>query len=122
MPLFAGLTTESVLRDGALVIDLTGSLDSALDLDASAFAIEQTSADHAIAVLTGLDYISSAGFSALIRLSEAAAAAKKTLYIVGVPLRIHLVFSALGAHNVLHILPTLEDAMQKIRSGQPCAN
>jgi len=69
-----------------------------------------------VLVLAGVDYINSAGFSALIRFSEAVTLGAKSLYIVGLESNVHVVFHSLGAHGIFNILPTLDDAMARIKA------
>jgi len=103
-------------RDGVLIIELRGALDSALAMESVAEAMAQSSAGNVIVVFDEIEYINSAGFGGLVRFSDAVEHAKKSLYIVGLKSKVHLVFSAVGAHSILNILPTVEDAMKRIQS------
>src|SRR6185436_7636864 len=103
------------LRDGVLVIELRGALDSLIGLEPVGETALGSEAKNVVLVLNDLEYINSGGFGAVIRLSDALTHAKKTLYIVGLQDRVHLVFSLIGAHSLLNVLPTLDDAMAKIK-------
>ena len=114
MTTYTPLSFAQTFRDGTLIMELKGAMDSALCLDGALEAAEQSPARHVIVVITGVDYINSAGFSALIRFSDVVTEGEKTLYVVGLEEKVHVVFHSLGAHNVLNILPTLTDAMARI--------
>jgi len=114
MTTYSPLSFTQTFRDGTLIVELKGAMDSALCLDAALDAADESPAKHVIVVLTGVDYINSAGFSALIRFSDVVTEGKKTLYVVGLEEKVHVVFHSLGAHSVLNILPTLNDALARI--------
>jgi anti-anti-sigma factor len=109
-------------RDGVLIIELRGALDSALAMEPVAEAMAQTSAANVVVVFDDIEYINSAGFGGLVRFSDAVEHAQKSLYIVGLKSKVHLVFSAVGAHSILNILPTLKDALERIQSPTKPAN
>jgi anti-anti-sigma factor len=104
------------LRDGVLVIELRGALDSPLSLEPVSELAVANAAKNVVLVLDEIEYINSGGFGAVIRLSDAVTHAGKTLYIVGLQDRVHLVFSLIGAHSLLNVLPTLNDALAKIKT------
>lgn len=116
MTISAALNFSQTVRDGVLVIGLRGALDSPLSLEPVAEAALASDAVNVILDLNELEYINSGGFGAVIRLSDAVVHASKTLYIVGLQDRVHLVFSLIGAHSLLNVLPTLDDAIAKIKS------
>ena len=93
------LNFNQTVRDGVLVIELRGALDSPLSLDAVAEAAAQSDACNVILVLDELEYINSGGFGAVIRLSDAVTHVQKALYVVGLQSRVHLAFSLIGAHR-----------------------
>ena len=114
MTTYSPLSFTQTFRDGTLIVELKGAMDSALCLDGALDAAEQSPANHVVIVLKGVEYINSAGFSALIRFSDVVTEGEKTLYVVGLEEKVHVVFHSLGAHSVLNILPTLNDAMARI--------
>lgn len=119
---FAMISTDlnfsQTVRDGVLVIGLRGALDSPLSLEPVAEAALASGAANVILVLDELEYINSGGFGSVIRLSDAVVHAKKALYIVGLQDRVHLVFSLIGAHSLLNVLPTLDDALAMIKTAK----
>jgi anti-anti-sigma factor len=114
MPAMTTLHFSETYRDGVLILEVRGPIDSALALDPMIDVATQTTAHHVVVVISDVDYINSAGFSALIRLSEAVTQLNKGIYIVGLQSKVHLVFTSLGAHAVLNILPSLKDALERI--------
>src|SRR6185436_16488726 len=95
------LIFNQTLRDGVLIFKLRGALDSALAMEPVAEAMAQSSAANVVVVFDDIEYINSAGFGGLVRFSDSVEHAKKGLFIVGLKSKIHLVFSAVGAHNIL---------------------
>ena len=83
MTTYSPLSFTQTFRDGMLIVELKGAMDSALCLDAALDAADESPAKHVIVVLTCVDYINSAGFSALIRFSDVVTEGEKTLYVVG---------------------------------------
>lgn len=118
MTTYTPLSFAQTFRDGTLIVELKGAIDTALSLDAAMESAVASAARNVVIVLTGIEYINSAGFSALIRFSDAVTEADKTLYVVGLESKVHIVFQSLGAHSVLNILPKLSDALERI-SGEP---
>ena len=114
MTTYTPLTFTTAFRDGALIVELRGAIDSALSLDPALKSSLRAEARSIVLVLTHIEYINSSGFSALIRFSDAASEAKKSLFIVDLQSKVHIVFHSLGAHSVLNVLPKLEDAMAQI--------
>ena len=116
MPTLTTLNYSETFRDGVLILELRGPIDSALALEALIEIAMQSSAHHVVVVISEVDYINSAGFSALIRLSEAITQKNKGVFIVGLQSKVHVVFNSLGAHAVLNILPSLKDALERIQA------
>ena len=119
MTISTALNYNLTNRDEVLIIELKGAVDSALSLEP---VIENALASHArnvVVIINDIDYINSAGFSALIRLSDALDQEQKEVYFVGLQSKVHLVFNSIGAHSVLNILPSLDDALARIKSAKP---
>ena len=116
MSISTALNFTHTLRDGVLVIELHGALDSPISLEPVSEVAVASAANNVVLVLDELEYINSGGFGSVIRLSDAVTHANKTLYIVGLQDRVHLVFSLIGAHSLLNVLPTLNDALTKIKT------
>jgi anti-anti-sigma factor len=116
MTISAALNFSQTRRDGVLVISVRGALDSPLSLEPVNEVAGASDASNVVLDLNEIEYINSGGFGAVIRLSDAVTHAGKTLYIVGLQDRVHLVFSLVGAHSLLNVLPTLNDALAKIKS------
>src|SRR5579862_7999083 len=114
MTTYHPMTFKTTLSDGALVVELHGAIDSALSLDPVLASSNSAEARNIVLVLTHIEYINSSGFSALIRFSDAVAETSKSLYIVDLQSKVHIVFHSLGAHSVLNVLPKLEDALAQI--------
>jgi len=115
------MTTSTVLQftetvqDGSLVYRLRGALDTTLSLDALMESAVQHASKNVILVLTDVEYLNSAGFGGVVRLSDALVHCGKTLYIAGLEPRIHLVFSMVGAHNILNVVKSVEVALDMIQ-------
>jgi anti-anti-sigma factor len=103
-------------RDGVLILELRGAVDSALVLEPVIELASHASAKAVIVVISDVDYINSAGFSALIRLSDAVTNQEKAIYFVGLQEKVHVVFNSIGAHSVLNIVPSLSDALARIQT------
>lgn len=110
--------TES-FRDGALILELKGPIDSTLTLDSLISLVNARGVSDVVVVLDGVDYINSEGFGALIRFSDAVAGLQRSLYIVGLQAKVRVVFDTLGVGNLLNVLATVEDALDRIRSSRP---
>ncbi len=116
------MTTSTTLnfteayRNGALILELSGAIDGPFALEPATEVAISSQAAHVIVVISGVDYINSAGFGALIRLSDAVTEKKKGLFIVGLQSKVHVVFQILGASSVLNVLPTLNDALARIQA------
>ena len=119
MTTYTPLNFTQTIRDDVLIVDLRGAIDSALSLDGLADTAIRNPAANVVLVLAGVDYINSAGFSALIRFSDAVTFGAKSLYIVGLESKVHVVFQSLGAHSIFNILPTLDDALARISAPPP---
>jgi anti-anti-sigma factor len=118
MTISAIVNFTQTLQDGVLVLEVKGAIESALSLEPMIEAATNSAAPNVVIVLNGVDYINSSGFGALIRFSDAVTNAKKNLFVVGLQGKVHVVFNALGAHSVLNILPTLNDAMSRIQAAK----
>jgi anti-anti-sigma factor len=118
MTTYTPVSFAQTFREGTLIVELKGAIDSALSLDAAMESAVVSAAKSVVIVLTGIEYINSAGFSAVIRFSDAVTEAGQTLYVVGLESKVHIVFQSLGAHSVLNILPNLNDAMARIAEDQ----
>jgi len=116
MTTFTSLSFAQTTRDGVLILELRGPLDSALALDPVVEAALQASAQNVIVVLSDVDYINSAGFGALVRMSELVTQSAKAIYVVGLQAKVHVVFDSLGAHHLFNILPGLDEALARIKS------
>ena len=114
MTTFTPMTFKTTVDDGSLIVELHGAIDSALALDPVLEASLKNEARNIVLVLTQIEYINSSGFSALIRFSDALSAGQKSLYIVDLQSKVHIVFHSLGAHSVLNVLPKLDDALAQI--------
>jgi anti-anti-sigma factor len=118
MTTFTSLSFSHSTRDGVLVIELHGAIDSALALDSLSDLVQQSAAGNVVVVISGVEYINSAGFSALIRLSEIVTQQKKSIYVVGLESKVHVVFNSLGAQDLFNILPDLDTALSRIAAGK----
>jgi anti-anti-sigma factor len=114
MTTYHPMTFTTTVRDGVLIIELRGAIDSALSLDPALESSLRSEAHNIVLVLTHIEYINSSGFSALIRFSDALGKSSKALYIVDLQSKVHIVFHSLGAHSVLNVLPKLDDALEQI--------
>jgi len=101
-------------RQGAAIFDLTGAVDSPTALEPVLEAALQCKPNCVILVLNGVDYINSVGFGSLIHFSDSIIAKEKTLYVVGLQAKVHVVFTCLGAHKVLNVLATLDEALARL--------
>ena len=102
-------------RASASIFSLSGAIESFGCLDAVAGMAMASDKNNIIIVLGNVDYINSVGFGSLIQFSDRITESNKQLFIVGLQSKVHLVFTALGAHSVLNVLPKLEDALARIR-------
>lgn len=112
------LNCSFTLRDEVLIVELRGAIDTVSVLDAVMAQSVQTVAGDVIVVISDVDYINSAGFSALINLAEAITEKEKGVYLVGLQSKVHVVFNSIGAHSVFNILPGLDEALDRIRSAR----
>ena len=118
MTTYTPLSFITTVRDGVLIVELRGAIESALCLDAAMDVALKSPVSNIIISLTGIEYINSAGFSAVIRLSEAITESERTLYVVGLESKVHVVFHSLGAHSILNVLPNLDDALARIADAE----
>lgn len=108
--------------NGTVILRLEGCIDSALALDFLIARVGGLEARNIVVVLDGVDYINSEGFGALIRFSDKVTSARRSLYVVGLQAKVRVVFDTLGVGNMLNVLPTLDDAMNLVRSSSPSAS
>ena len=98
-------------RDGVLIVELSGALDCTLALEQIAELTQTSPAQNVVVNLAGLEYINSAGFSALIRLSDLARQNHKTLYLTGLERKVHVALRWTNATQFLNIVPSLNEAL-----------
>jgi anti-anti-sigma factor len=116
MPTSTTLHCKQTRQDDALILELGGAIDSAASLDTLVEVVRKAGSRNVVLVLSGVDYINSAGFGALVNFSSEMSRLGLANYIVGLQDKIHVVFNSLGARNTFNILPTLNDALAMIRS------
>jgi anti-anti-sigma factor len=109
------LTFTHTYRDDVLVLELKGDMDSAVVLEPLIELSVKSAATDVVVVISDVEYINSAGFSALIRMAEALDEKNKHIYLVGLQTKVHVVFESIGAHSLFNVLPTLEDAFKRIK-------
>lgn len=109
------LTFTHTYRDDVLVLELKGAVDSAFALEPVIELSLKSVATDVIVVISEVEYINSAGFSALIRMADSLDELNKHIYLVGLQTKVHLVFESIGAHSIFNVLPTLEDAFKRIK-------
>ncbi|HYF50451.1 MAG TPA: STAS domain-containing protein [Planctomycetota bacterium] len=116
MSISTALNFSHTFRDGVLILELKGAVDSALALEPVIELSVKSPATDVVVVISDVDYINSAGFSALIRMAEALDEQQKNIYLVGLQSKVHLVFDSIGAHSVFNVLPTLDAAFAAIKA------
>jgi anti-anti-sigma factor len=117
-----GVRFTETRHNGTLVFALEGPVDSALSLEALIERVDEIEAHNIVVVLDRVIYINSEGFGALIRFSDRVAALRRNLFVVGLQSKVRVVFDTLGVGNLLNILPTLDVALDRIRSTIPQKN
>ena len=108
----ASLNFIHTVRDGILILELRGAIEAAQSLDLATETALQAEAKNVIVVLTEVDYINSTGFGALVRLSDTLSHQGKTIYVVGLQAKVHIVFNVLGAHHLFNVLSSLDEALK----------
>jgi len=120
MSTFTALNFSHTFRDSVMVLELKGAVDSALALEPVIELSCKSIAKDVVVVIGDVEYINSAGFSALIRMAEALDQQNKNIYLVGLQSKVHVVFESIGAHSMFNVLPTLDAAFAAIKA-QPQA-
>jgi len=116
MSISTALDFSHTYRDGVLVLELKGAVDSALALETVIELSVKSAAKDIVVVISDVDYINSAGFSALIRMADAIDQQNKNIYLVGLQSKVHVVFDSIGAHSMFNVLPTLDAAFAAIKA------
>ena len=119
MSIFAALNFTHTYHDGILVLEIKGAVDSAFSLEPVIDLSVKSPAQDIVVVISEVEYINSAGLSALIRMAEALDQQGKHIYMVGIQSKVHLVFQSIGAHSLFNVLPTLDAAIAAIKKNPP---
>jgi anti-anti-sigma factor len=112
------LNFSQTVREGTLIFEMRGAIESLQSLDLVVESALQAGEKYIIVLLTDVDFINSTGFGALVRLSDMMSQQGKKIFFVGLQTKVHLVFHSLGGLHFFNVLPTLEEAFKAVETGQ----
>jgi anti-anti-sigma factor len=113
---------KAELSPGIWSLALRGSLDASnvATLEAAASEILAGGARNLLIILRKAEFVSSTGFSSLVKITDLAAANGGKVVFVASPSRIQAIFKVLGLERVLSFAPD-ENAALEFLSSRPSA-
>jgi anti-sigma B factor antagonist len=108
------------LEKGVWALSLHGSVDASTTqaVVSAAGEVLEAGARHVLFDLEKAEYVSSAGFSAFLRISDQVAEKGGKIIFVSTPSRVREIFRILGLESELSFLPDAPAALTHLRSLQ----
>jgi len=109
---------KTELEKGIWALSLHGSVDAS-NIEAVASAageVLEAGARHVLFDLEKTDYVSSAGFSAFLRIADQVAEKDGKIVFVSTPSRVREIFKILGLERALSFAPDAPAALTNLRS------
>jgi anti-sigma B factor antagonist len=109
---------KTPVEKGVWALSLHGSVDASTieEVVSAANEVLDAGARHVLLDLGNTDYVSSAGFSAFLRIADQAAEKDGKIVFLSTPSRVREVFKILGLENELSFAPDAQAALVLLRS------
>jgi len=116
MPGKVTVNVREIESPPALFFEVSGTLDSAKDLEYISTVIHSSNLDNFLLGLSGVDYINSAGVGEIISLAQTLKEAGKYLCFAGMHPYVRGLFELLGGHYFVPIYDSEAEALTAIKA------